>query len=107
MPNDLGPDESELEGHWISRDGRVVGDEACERVEWLTKHRLQELARDASGWETLFIDPRDGRLWERTYRTGEWHGGGPPSLQLIVKAAALKKYRLPESDLGKTPSGLS
>jgi hypothetical protein len=47
---------------------------------------------ETGGWETLFLDPTDGRYWERTYPQGEQHGGGPAALLLIRVADARKKY---------------
>lgn len=88
------PDEVELVGKWISRDGAVRGDDTCERIEWLTTAYLRQVATDASGWETLFVDPEDGRYWERTYRDGASHGGGPPRMHVITPEAARAKYRL-------------
>jgi hypothetical protein len=43
-------------------------------------------------WESLFLDPADGRLWERFYPAGEMHGGGPPALRRITIVEAEAKY---------------
>jgi len=90
--NDLEPGESVLIGQWLVDGGRVIGDETCERIDWLIHSRLERLARDSSGWETLYRDPRDGRLWELTYPQSHMHGGGPPDLRLISSDAATSKY---------------
>ncbi len=76
--------------------GTVLSDEACERINWLTQHCLQYVAQSekSGGWETLFRDPQDGRLWERTFPSGEMHGGGPPKLAVISLSEASMKYRL-------------
>jgi hypothetical protein len=86
------PCENELVGTWIEIDGRVVGDQACERIQTLTDKFLIKVGTDRSGWETLFRDPEDGRYWERTYPHGEWHGGGPPTLYYLSDKEATEKY---------------
>ena len=86
------PEEIEIIGKWIERDGVVTGDEACERVKVLASSFLRKLGADSTGWDTLFIDPDDGRHWERTYLTSWMHGGGPPSLFVISEVEARKKY---------------
>jgi hypothetical protein len=89
----IGPDETEIIGNWIEVNGRVVGDAACERIEALTEHYLIKLgySEESGGWETLFKDPNDKRLWMRTYPHGDWHGGGPPMLvRLSLEEAKIK-----------------
>ena len=88
----LRPDETLLRGNWVLAGDKVVGDETCHRIESLLASHLVRLGNDWSGWETLFADPDDKRLWERTYEHGEWHGGGPPTLRLISLEDARKKY---------------
>ncbi len=90
---DLGPDEVDLRGNWlVQTDRSVVADVNEKRIEWLTKHRLQRLGRDLSGWETLYRDPLDGRLWELTYPQSELHGGGPRRLHVLSRDEATTKY---------------
>ena len=72
----------------------MQADSVCDRVEWLVKFRLQRVAADPSGWNTLYRDPRDGRLWELTYPRSEMHGGGPPTLTLVAKDEARHRYEL-------------
>jgi hypothetical protein len=88
----LHPDETDLRGRWLVKEGRVEGDTVCERIEELIRRVLTKLGNDPSGWDTLYQDPRDGRLWERTYPQGELHGGGPPRLTVISEADARVKY---------------
>ena len=88
----LQPDEAYLEGRWTRIDGKPTADDVAQRIVWLTKDVLKEIAVDESGWDTLFVDPADGRLWERTYLHSEYHGGGPPTLQLIGRSEAMRKY---------------
>jgi hypothetical protein len=78
---------------WLARP-RVVHDEVSARIHWLTLEVLEQLASspESGGWETLFRDPGDGRLWERTYPHSERHGGGPAQLLVVDPAFAERKY---------------
>jgi hypothetical protein len=93
MHSDLRPDEFDLAGQWLDTGSRVEGDAVLARIEWLIGERLERVASDASGWETLYRDPRDGRLWEHTYPHSHLHGGGPPRLRVLAPDAAATKYR--------------
>jgi hypothetical protein len=74
---ELAPEEVDLRGDWIvQKDRSVVGDANQQRIKWLTSQKLERIANDSSGWDTLYRDPRDGRLWELTYTRSEMHGGG-------------------------------
>lgn len=86
------PREVEIVGDWIVVGGQVEGDPNCERIEELISKHLREIARTSGGWETLYLDPSDNRLWERSYPKGEMHGGGPPRLTCIPEDEARKKY---------------
>jgi hypothetical protein len=89
----LTPDESNLRGNWImQKDGSVIADVTEKRIDWLTKHHLEHIATDSSGWEILYHDPCDGRIWELTFPQGEMHGGGPRSLQVLSVDDAAIKY---------------
>jgi hypothetical protein len=88
----LRPDETDLVGRWILRDGQVVGDPVCHRVKALVSGPLERIAADETGWDTLYRDPSDGRLWEHTYPQSELHGGGPPRLTVIDPVTAQVKY---------------
>jgi hypothetical protein len=88
------PDERELIGGWVTDGGRVKADDVCRRIEHLTTKALVRVAvsKDFEPWETLFRDPRDGRLWERTFPQGHLQGGGPPRLAFITPEVATTKY---------------
>jgi len=88
------PEEVEIIGDWVEVAGRVVGDNACERVHLLTQDYLEKIgfSQESGGWETLYRDPSDGRFWERTYLQSHMHGGGPPSLLNLTEGEARKKY---------------
>ena len=89
---DLANAESLLIGGWLDVEGRLKGDKVTERIHWLVAGRLEALATDSSGFESLFRDRRDGRLWECSYPHGERHAGGPPRLCVITEDAARGKY---------------
>ena len=95
MSDELRPDELDLVGQWLDTGSRVVADSVAARIQWLVSERLEQVAVDGTGWETLFRDPSDGRLWERTYPHGGWHGGGPPRLTHLSREQAARKYQLP------------
>jgi hypothetical protein len=84
--------ETLLVGKCDSREGRVVGDNTCVRIDELVRTHLKALGRDTTGWDALFRDPEDGRLWELTYPQSELHGGGPPQLRCLLVDEARAKY---------------
>jgi len=92
----LSPTEVDLVGKWVSVDRSVRADETSERIEWLTTNYLRKVttSKQGGGWETLFEDPEDGRLWERTYPQSELPGGGPPRLTVMSAEQARAKYQL-------------
>ena len=90
---ELAAEEVDLRGDWVAqKDRSVVADATEQRIEWLTTQKLERIANDSSGWEILYRDPRDGRLWELTYPRGEMHGGGPRRLRIISRDEAAVKY---------------
>jgi hypothetical protein len=89
------PDETEIRGAWIVREGRVEADHNCQRIEHLVRASLLEVGRDASGWDVLYVDSRDGRYWELTYPESQLHGGGPPLLRHLAAVDARRRYNLP------------
>jgi len=84
--------ETVLTGHWFVREGYVVADETCHRIDQLVNKHLKEVARDPSGWDVLYRDPDDERLWELTYPESHLHGGGPPQLRWLPLEEATSKY---------------
>ena len=88
----LEPAETKLIGEWVIDDGKIKADKTCERIEWLITNSLKQVSAD--DWAALYLDPNDGRYWERTYPQSEMQGGGPPSLLNITEANARKKYQL-------------
>lgn len=88
----LEPDEKEFVGAWKVVNGQVVEDEVSLRIRNLVREHLKLLATSPDGWDKLFCDPRDGRLWELTYPSSDAHGGGPPLLREILEQVARSKY---------------
>ena len=71
----IDPSETVLTGRWLSgNQGGLVADETCKRIDVLVRDHLKELGRDPSGWDALYRDPDDERLWELTYPQSERHG---------------------------------
>ncbi len=92
--DDLRPDESELVGSWTEHRGATSHDSVDERIFWLVSRRLIARGSANGGWDQLYLDPRDGRLWELTFPHGSLHGGGPRRLAVIGEAEARAKYGL-------------
>lgn len=90
--NEINPGEIEIIGKWVEVEGAVVPDKTCHRIESLTKNYLLELGSDPSGWDILYRDPCDGRLWELIYPQSELQGGGPPQLRHLPTGIAKQKY---------------
>jgi hypothetical protein len=88
------PDETNITGHNVLVQGKVVGDETSQRVFDLVNGYLIKLGHDQSGWDTLYQDPNDDRLWELIYPQSELQGGGPPNLVIISQDAAALKYKI-------------
>lgn len=85
-------DETAIICEWSLVDGRMVGNEACARIRELRDSHLLRLGADASGWDTLYIDPDDRRLWELIHPRSGMQGGGPPALFVISGDDARRKY---------------
>ena len=86
---DLGADEVELRGRF--EEGGAP-DEVERRIRWLVAHRLDAVACADGGWEWLFRDARDGRLWELTFPEGSLHGSGPRRLTVATREHAAARY---------------
>ena len=95
MPHDLltlGPHETALIGRWLQTSHGTEGDDTSRRIETLAADHLERVGAEPTGWDTLYRDPRDGRLWEKTYPQSDLHGGGPPTLQCVTPEYAARKY---------------
>ncbi|MGE0364310.1 MAG: Imm27 family immunity protein [Phycisphaerales bacterium] len=55
---------------------------------------LVRIGSSTDGWDTLYRDPGDNRLWELLYPQGHMQGGGPPTLRQISGSEAQAKYDL-------------
>jgi hypothetical protein len=88
----LRPEESQLVGAWTSSGEVVAPDATALRIEKLVSSYLHYVTSDATGWDKLYLDLADSRLWELTYPQSHLHGGGPPMLSLIPAGEASRKY---------------
>jgi len=87
------PTATQLAGKWSVHDGQMIADPICDRIDKLIESDLKKVSHDASGWDSLYLDPNDDRLWELIYPLGEMQGGGPPKLSLVSPGEAQRKYR--------------
>jgi hypothetical protein len=88
----LRPDESRLVGAGVSSSVGFTADLTVRRIEDLVAHHLQFIGTDRTGWDKLYLDRSDERLWEMTYPESQMHGGGPPTLSVISANDASRKY---------------
>lgn len=86
--------EIELKGEWTFDGNQIIPDEICKRIDWLKSAYLRKMATDSTGWDTLYVDPEDGRYWELIYPESGMHGGGPPHLINVSTEVARTKYGL-------------
>ncbi len=92
----LGSEETRLVGRWERSGDHFVEDAVALRIRALVREQLVFRARSADGWDALYEDPADGRLWELIYPAAEMHGGGPPELRHLSAAEAKTKYGTPD-----------
>jgi hypothetical protein len=90
--DDLSPDETQLTGRWLESAQGNTDDAVETRIKWLVANRLVALGRSTDGWDWLFRDPRDGRLWELTFPLGSLHGSGPRTLRVVSTDDASAGY---------------
>jgi hypothetical protein len=89
----IGPAETQLVGGWETISGSPRADAVANRINELTRTYLTRVAVSQDGWESLYRDPQDLRLWELTYPHGEMHGGGPAMLKVLSVQEAREKYK--------------
>ena len=94
MSRTPGKAEEKLVGNWVMKDGSMIQDDVCERIQWLTTSYFEEVEVNGDSWSALYKDPADGSYWELTYPKSNMHGGGSPQLSRIVVEEAKKKYRV-------------
>ncbi len=62
------------------------------RIKFLKEHFLEKITDSKDGWETLWKDRKDGRLWEESRAFSNVHGGGYQLLHNIPEGTAKIKY---------------
>ena len=90
----LEKEEILLKGEITKLLNSIEYDDVSNRIFSLIKNYLIEVKVDSSGWNRLFIDPKDGRYWELFYSNGELQGGGAPTLKYLLREEAIIKYDL-------------
>jgi len=85
--------ETDLIGKWRVSGSVVEKDQTSRRIETLVRDHLRLLGSDSSGWDTLYVDTADGRLWELTYPQSDVEGGGPPRLTCVERNQVVTKYK--------------
>jgi len=88
------PEEIIIEGQWQSNGNEIIADDVCKRIEWLISEVLEEIGVDATGWKTLYQDPKDDRKWVLYYTQSETYGGGPPTLKVISDEEIQDRYKV-------------
>jgi len=79
-------------GTWQVSEGEVKADPVSRRIQTLIDGYLVKLGADASGWDPLYADPADGRLWHLSYPQSSEHGGGSPKLEVVDIETAKRKF---------------
>lgn len=88
----LRPDETDLVGQWLDTGNRIEGDAVTARIDRLTTEHLVRLGASADGSRTLYRDPLDGRLWERSHPYRTPRNDGPPRITVIPAERARAEY---------------
>jgi hypothetical protein len=94
MNNKLENYEVKLVGQWLEKDGSVVADDVCLRIEWLVFNELEQLSVNSNEWSALYRKHDDNTYWELSYPQSHLHGAGPPTLERISKEKALMHYEI-------------
>lgn len=81
-----------IDGGWVFQNGLVVENDNSKLISNLVSSYLIKVGRDESGWESLYMDPLDERLWELTYPESGQHGGGAPRLDCVSNELENRKY---------------
>lgn len=89
------PDETLLEGQWLSERACTIRDATCDRISLLTQNWLKRLGSGPDG-ALYFRDPSDGRYWELTHPNRSMRGGGPPRLRTVAAEAVPSNAMQPE-----------
>ncbi len=89
-------DENRITGNWISQDDRkVIADENCKRIDWLTESFFSLIKVNGDSWSALYKNPENDDYWMLTYPKSHMHGGGPPELVKISETEAKEEFGIP------------
>lgn len=80
MYKSISTEEKIITGKWLLHNNKMIGDDNTKRIEWLIKNSLIHIKDISNGWESVYKDPNDMRIWKLTYPQSHLHGGGPPQL---------------------------
>lgn len=67
-------------------------DEVGQRIHRLVQHYLVKLGTPTKAGDTLYRDPKDGRLWEYICPPNTAYGDPLPELRCLSQAEAELKY---------------
>lgn len=76
--------EKEIIGKWVFKNGKVIADSNCKKIESMIKKELTKIGTSEDGWTTKY-KASDGTVWELSYPESHLHGGGPPKLVQVVQ----------------------
>jgi hypothetical protein len=84
--------ETQIATSIVFSNGKPSFDGNAEKIYDLIENYLQFIAVDASGWEKLYRDPEDRRLWRLSYDESDSHGGGAPRLDVVDRSIAIDTF---------------
>ena len=76
------------------KNGSLVPDSICKRIDWLINNYLEQIAVNSDNWSALYKEPSNENYWGLSYPQSHMHGGGPPMLRRISKDHVNKMYNI-------------
>ena len=77
-----------LIGKWIERDGQVIEDEICKKINWPINNQLQLISIDESKYTAIYKNIKDQTFWQLSHPQSNLHRGGPPKLESITRSGS-------------------